>query len=207
MQEFGQADTAVKAAAGGNPLLAVNGTHARLEGRFQITDSVHVRCEIAGEMEVEGKLVVGETGIVQANVHTVDAVIEGVYEGDMVATGSVEIRASGRVTGNLQTDALVIEAGGFFNGNVKRLAMTEEAAPATTGPSAGRFLAAEPASEPAAEPASKGVLAGSSDESSDAESDESQSGVVDPVLARAGKGTNGASASTQRSKSDRVAAG
>lgn len=200
MQDFGQADTAGKAAVGGNPLLAVNGTHARLEGRFQITDSVHVRCEIAGEMEVEGKLVVGETGIVQANVQTVDAVIEGVYEGDMIATGSVEIRASGRVTGNLQTDALVIEAGGFFNGNVKRLAI-EEAAPSSTGPGAGRFMAAS-------EPVSKAVPTDSSPESADESSDESsESGAVDPVLARAGKATNGAGGPAQRSKSDRVIAG
>lgn len=106
---------------GGGPLLSVNGSHARLEGRFEIKDSVHVQCEIGGEMFVEGELVIGKPGVVRADVKTVDAVIEGVYEGDMVATGSVEIKATGRVTGNLQTDALVIAPGGFFNGNVKRL--------------------------------------------------------------------------------------
>jgi cytoskeletal protein CcmA (bactofilin family) len=48
----------------------------------------------------------------------VDAVIMGVYEGNMVATGNVEIAETGRVTGNIETDSLVISKGGFFNGNV-----------------------------------------------------------------------------------------
>jgi cytoskeletal protein CcmA (bactofilin family) len=42
----------------------------------------------------------------------------GVYEGNMVATGNVEIAETGRVTGNIETDSLVISKGGFFNGNV-----------------------------------------------------------------------------------------
>jgi cytoskeletal protein CcmA (bactofilin family) len=36
----------------------------------------------------------------------------------MVATGNVEIAETGRVTGNIETDSLVISKGGFFNGNV-----------------------------------------------------------------------------------------
>jgi cytoskeletal protein CcmA (bactofilin family) len=44
----------------------------------------------------------------------------GQYEGNLMATGDVEITATGRVTGNLQTDSLVIARGGFFNGSVTR---------------------------------------------------------------------------------------
>jgi cytoskeletal protein CcmA (bactofilin family) len=36
----------------------------------------------------------------------------------MVASGTVEITVTGRVTGNIETDSLVIAKGGFFNGNV-----------------------------------------------------------------------------------------
>ena len=65
-----------------------------------------------------GKLVIGEKGVVSASVQTVDAVIMGVYEGNMVATGNVEIAETGRVSGNIETDSLVISKGAFFNGNV-----------------------------------------------------------------------------------------
>ena len=101
-------------------LLTIIGEHAKLEGKFDITDSIHVECEVGGELNVGGKLVIGEKGVVTANVQTVDAVIMGRYEGNMVATGNVEIAATGRVSGNIETDSLVISKGGFFNGNVAK---------------------------------------------------------------------------------------
>jgi len=102
----------------GGPLLTIVGSSAKLEGKFEIADSIQIECEVGGELTVGGKLVIGEKGVVNANVQTVDAIVMGVYEGNMVATGNVEIAETGRVTGNIETDSLVISKGGFFNGNV-----------------------------------------------------------------------------------------
>lgn len=115
------------AAADPESLLTVTGDDARIEGDFKITDSLHIECEIRGSLEVGGKVVIGEHGIVRADVHTVDALIMGTYEGNMIATGDVEIASTGRVTGNIQTDSLVIEKGGFFNGNVEGIETGEAA--------------------------------------------------------------------------------
>jgi cytoskeletal protein CcmA (bactofilin family) len=102
-------------------LLTIVGETARMEGKFTIADSIQIECEVGGELNVGGKLVIGEKGVVSADVETVDAVILGVYEGNMVATGNVEIATTGRVTGNIRTDSLVISKGGFFNGNVVKI--------------------------------------------------------------------------------------
>lgn len=101
-------------------LLTIVGQRARMEGKFDIADSIQVECEVGGELNVGGNLVIGANGVVNANVHTVDAVIMGRYEGNMVASGNVEITESGQVTGNIQTDSLIISKGGFFNGNVTK---------------------------------------------------------------------------------------
>jgi len=111
-------------------LLAVTGQSAKMKGKFEIADSVHVECEVGGELIVGGQLVIGERGNVAATVRTVDAIVHGTYEGDMVATGTVEISVTGRVTGNIETDSLVIAKGGFFNGSV--IKKTRAAAGATT---------------------------------------------------------------------------
>jgi len=103
------------------PLLTVLGESARLEGKFNIGESIQIECEVAGEMNVEGKLVIAEKGIVRADVNTAEAIIMGQYEGNMVATGNVEITSTGRVSGNIETDSLVISKGGFFNGNVSKM--------------------------------------------------------------------------------------
>jgi cytoskeletal protein CcmA (bactofilin family) len=102
-------------------LLTVVGETARMEGKFDIADSIQIECEVGGELRVGGKLVIGEKGVVNANVETVDAIILGHYDGNMTATGNVEIAATGRVSGNIKTDSLVISKGGFFNGNVSKI--------------------------------------------------------------------------------------
>ena len=102
-------------------LLTVIGETAKMEGKFEIADSIQIECEIGGELRVGGKLVIGEKGVVNANVETVDAIIMGHYDGNMTATGNVEIAATGRVSGNIKTDSLVISKGGFFNGNVSKI--------------------------------------------------------------------------------------
>ena len=109
--------------ANGTPitLLTVVGEAARMEGKFDIADSIQIECEVGGELKVGGKLVIGEKGVVNANVETVDAIILGHYDGNMTATGNVEIAASGRVSGNIKTDSLVISKGGFFNGNITKI--------------------------------------------------------------------------------------
>jgi cytoskeletal protein CcmA (bactofilin family) len=97
------------------------GQRCRVEGKFDVADSIQIECEVGGELTVGGRLVIGEHGTVTANVRTVDAVVKGRYEGNMVATGNVEITATGRVNGNIETDSLVISQGGFFNGNVAKI--------------------------------------------------------------------------------------
>jgi cytoskeletal protein CcmA (bactofilin family) len=102
-------------------LLTVVGDTAKMEGKFQIADSIQIECEVRGELRVGGKLVIGEKGVVNADVETVAAIILGHYDGNMTATGNVEIAATGHVRGNIKTDSLVISKGGCFRGNVAKI--------------------------------------------------------------------------------------
>ncbi len=83
---------------------------------------------MVGEVNVEGRLVIGDKGIVRAHVNTVDALIQGIYEGNMVATGNIEITSTGRVSGNIETDSLVISKGGLLNGNISKMRHSAEIA-------------------------------------------------------------------------------
>ncbi len=123
------------------PLLTVMGESARLEGKFNITESIQIECEVAGEINVDGKLVIGDKGVVKADVRTADAIIMGQYEGNMVATGNVEIASSGRVSGNIETDSLVISKGGFFNGQVVKMQRGPEIVPERRNVSPAMFAA------------------------------------------------------------------
>lgn len=107
-------------------LLTITGEEAKIEGKLIVSQSIEIDCEVKGELEVNGELVIQENGFVNADVKTVDAQIIGSYQGNMEATGNVEIKETGKVHGNIKTDSLIINKGGIFSGNVTRISEEEE---------------------------------------------------------------------------------
>src|SRR2546428_637851 len=63
------------------PLLTVVGDHARMEGKFEIADSIQIECEVGGELNVGVKLVIGGEGAGHANGHTGGGRHPGPHEG------------------------------------------------------------------------------------------------------------------------------
>ncbi len=145
-------------------LMTVWGGTARMDGKFDIEDSIEIRCELTGEMTVGGRLVIEEGGSVSAKVRTAQAVIRGTYSGDLFASDSVEIASTGKVSGNIQTEQLVIQRGAAFSGNVVR----PEPAPAGEASTAkgrtsesSREQPASPSTAAQSEPAGLGAGAAS----------------------------------------------
>jgi len=110
-------------------LLTITGDSAVLDGKFKISQSIEIDCELKGKLTVDGKLTIQGNGLVSADVKTIEAEIIGKYEGNMEATGNVEIKETGIAVGNIKTDSLIINKGGVFSGNVTR--MSEEPAAST----------------------------------------------------------------------------
>lgn len=102
-------------------LLTVIGDSAILDGKFKISQSIEIDCKLRGKLSVDGKLTIQKNGFVNADVKTIEAEIIGKYEGNMKATGNVEIKETGIAVGNIETDSLIINKGGVFNGNVIRI--------------------------------------------------------------------------------------
>jgi cytoskeletal protein CcmA (bactofilin family) len=107
-------------------LLTITGDSAVLDGKFKISESIEIDCELKGKLTVDGKLTIQGNGFVNADVKTIEAEIIGKYEGNMEASGNVEIKETGIAVGNIKTDSLIINKGGIFSGNVTR--MSEEQA-------------------------------------------------------------------------------
>lgn len=86
-----------------------------------ITGSGGVRIEGAfeGEIALRGLLVVGETGRVTCdNVRANAVIVAGAVRGN-ITTQKLEIRASGRVWGDVITTAFVTEEGAFLRGQIR----------------------------------------------------------------------------------------
>ncbi len=86
-----------------------------------ITGSGGVRIEGAfeGQIALRGMLVVGETGRVTCeNVRANAVIVAGAVRGN-ITTQKLEIRASGRVWGDVVTTAFVTDEGAFLRGQIR----------------------------------------------------------------------------------------
>ena len=89
-----------------------------VEGKIYSRGATRVDGNVKGEVLSDKEFIVGKEGKVEADVRTTNATIAGSFNGEMIASGEVEITASGKFTGNLiQKDALLtIQKGGLFKG-------------------------------------------------------------------------------------------
>ena len=88
-----------------------------ITGEVKFTDTMRVETKISGKVSSDsGSLVVGETGHIQATIEAGFVEVFGIVEGTIIARHKVQIRAGGRVTGEIFTSDLNIEHGAFFEG-------------------------------------------------------------------------------------------
>ena len=90
----------------------------RIEGKIRFTGPVQIDGMAMGDIVSEDTLTIGKTGNVKSNIKTKNAVISGRLDGDITASGLVEITSTGVFSGNLiqESPILKIEKGGTFRG-------------------------------------------------------------------------------------------
>ncbi len=117
----GEADRASRAAephAAPEPSSRL-GPGLRWQGQVSGRGRVHIDGTFEGVLEVEGEVFIGESGRVQAQrLEALTVVIAGVVQGPVKAR-KVVLRRTGRLHGDVLTEALEAESGGFLHGQVR----------------------------------------------------------------------------------------
>jgi cytoskeletal protein CcmA (bactofilin family) len=106
------------------------GVNTEFEGKLSFTGAVRVDGRFKGEIITKGTLIVGELAVIESEIHASHIIVNGEIRGNVTAEKRMEIHASGRVSGNIQTPVLVIDEGVVFNGNCsmeKPIELTEPA--------------------------------------------------------------------------------
>jgi cytoskeletal protein CcmA (bactofilin family) len=89
------------------------------EGRLSFKDTVRIDGHFSGQISSENTLVVGETGIIEADVQSQIVIVSGTVAGDIVAGKKIVMHKTGRIDGNVQTPSLIMEDGAVLNGQLK----------------------------------------------------------------------------------------
>jgi cytoskeletal protein CcmA (bactofilin family) len=90
-----------------------------VKGDVRSETDIRVDGVIEGQLDCDAKVVIGPTGHVQGSVTCRDAVIEGRVEGDVSVTDLLNLRKTAQLTGAIETNKLIVEAGAIFAGQVR----------------------------------------------------------------------------------------
>lgn len=120
---------------------AVIGKSVQIRGEVKGSEDLVVDGLVEGTITLtESRLTVGAHARVQANVAARDVIVQGTLQGDIQASGRVELRAGSSVTGDIRAARLSIEENALFSGKVELIGSgaseTERAASAQAGASA-----------------------------------------------------------------------
>jgi len=98
--------------------LSIIAEGTRVEGKITLEKVTRVHGTLVGEVHaVPGStLILGETSVVEGNIHADTLMVDGFVRGDIVAKSKVVISGTGRVVGNIKTPSLTVDFGAYFEG-------------------------------------------------------------------------------------------
>jgi len=123
------------------------GSGTMVSGEATFKSMLRIDGHFSGRItSASGALIVGAGGQVDANIEVAVATIQGIVNGDIVASQRIDLGRAARLNGNLQTPSLVIEQGAVFEGACK---MVQQKAAVDKAPKVERKANVLDASQPA----------------------------------------------------------
>jgi cytoskeletal protein CcmA (bactofilin family) len=92
------------------------GKGSKVTGKLVFEGTVRIEGQVEGEISAQDTLIIGESAVVNATIHGTSVVVHGRVTGDVTARKRLEIRAPGKLFGNITTPSLVIHEGVVFEG-------------------------------------------------------------------------------------------
>ncbi|MGC6416236.1 MAG: bactofilin family protein [Bradymonadia bacterium] len=98
---------------------ALLGRGCRFEGKLTFEGTVQIDGEFFGDIDSPGHLVISAGARIDGTVNVASADISGEVNGKLTTSGALELRQTAKVVGELSVQALVIERGAHFEGQVQ----------------------------------------------------------------------------------------
>jgi cytoskeletal protein CcmA (bactofilin family) len=95
------------------------GKGSEFEGKLSFEGQVRIDGKYSGQISTKDVLVIGEGARVNAEISAGTVIINGQVEGNIKATGMVELHPPARVKGSIETPALSMDKGVIFEGSCK----------------------------------------------------------------------------------------
>lgn len=97
------------------------GKNTRLKGDIQFSGLMHLDGQVEGSVIAENDndtLTISENGGVKGTIKAGNLVINGTIDGDVTASGKIEVLSQARISGNIYYTNIEMEAGSQVNGQL-----------------------------------------------------------------------------------------
>lgn len=94
------------------------GENTTINGRFTGGENIMVRGTVKGDSDVQGTIVIMETGCWLGHLVADVVVIAGRVEGDIEARDKIEIVSGGHITGDIRSPIVAMESGAIHEGSI-----------------------------------------------------------------------------------------
>ena len=95
------------------------GKGSEFDGKLTFEGQVRIDGKFNGQIHTKDTLVIGEGAKVTAEINAGTVIVNGVVEGNIKASQTVELHQPGRVKGAIECPALSIDRGVIFEGTCK----------------------------------------------------------------------------------------
>lgn len=92
------------------------GEDTSFEGNLTSKKSLTIFGGVKGTIECQGRVVIGESGNVEADIVAEDITVSGKIVGNVTAKSKLEITSTGVIKGDVKTARLIMEDGGKLDG-------------------------------------------------------------------------------------------
>ena len=92
---------------------------SEIEGKFTFTGTVMINGKLRGEIDSNDTLIVGEKGVINAQIRAGVVLVSGEVVGNVVGIERVELRGSARVSGDIEAPIVVVDEGVKFDGHCR----------------------------------------------------------------------------------------
>jgi cytoskeletal protein CcmA (bactofilin family) len=96
----------------------VIGSTVKVDGNFVGAGDVIVQGQVAGTLKTSKNLQVGPGATIKADVEAANILVAGEIRGHVTCRGKIEIAATGKVYGNVDTQSIVVAHGAVLHGKV-----------------------------------------------------------------------------------------
>ena len=98
--------------------VTVIGKGITIKGELIGDEDVKIEGRVEGKITLVKNLLVGQSGVIEADIEAENINIGGMVTGNLIAQNRVEIVASGTMIGDIKSPRVIVAEGAHFKGNV-----------------------------------------------------------------------------------------